>query len=152
MCVAGSFYQLCKEFGETPTQQNMEVFHRKQRRYVLPKTKVKPTSSPVEEYLTLRGFSKETWERFGIGDSDGNIAIPFTENGKVVMVKFRHPRKTKKGEQKEWKEKGGKPIFWGMDHCAPDKPLLSRKVSWMPFPFTRQESKMWPVYLTEQMI
>lgn len=121
--VAGSFYQLCKEFGETPTQQNMEVFHRKQRNYVLPKTKVKPTSSPVEEYLTLRGFSKETWERFGIGDSDGNIAIPFTENGKVVMVKFRHPRKTKKGEQKEWKEKGGKPIFWGMDHCTPDKPL-----------------------------
>lgn len=121
--VAGSFYQLCKEFGETPTQQNMEVFHRKQRSYVLPKTVVKPTSSLVEEYLTLRGFSKETWERFGIGDSDGNIAIPFTENGETVMVKFRHPRKTKKGEQKEWKEKGGKPIFWGMDFCTPDKPL-----------------------------
>jgi len=56
--VAGSFYQLCKEFGETPTQQNMEVFHRKQRNYVLPKTKVKPTSSPVEEYFDATRFLK----------------------------------------------------------------------------------------------
>ena len=121
--VAGTFYQLCKEFGETPTQQNLEVFRRKEYKFVAPKTKIKPASSPVEKYLKLRGFSKETWERFGIGDSGGNIAIPFTENGKVVMVKFRHPRKTKKGEKKEWKEDGGKPIFWGMDFCTPNKPL-----------------------------
>lgn len=122
--VAGSFSQLCREFGETPVRQNLEVFYRRQYRYVEPKTEVKPVTSPVEKYLELRGFSRETWERFGIGDDgSGNIAIPFTEDGKVVMVKFRHPRKPKKGEKKEWKEKGGKPVFWGIDHCTPGTPL-----------------------------
>lgn len=123
----GSFAQLCRDFGEV-NAMNLDRYgsnHKPKKNYRLPKTQVKPVSPAVEEYLKKRGFSPETWQRFGIGDDGkGNIAIPHTENGKVVFMKFRHPYKVKPGEQKEWQEGGGKPIFWGIDYCTPDKPLV----------------------------
>jgi len=121
----GTFKQLCREFGEIATNdRNMELYSRKQRKFTEPKTEVKSLSSPVEEYLRLRGFSKETWEKYKVGeDGKGNIVFPYYENGKLVMVKFRPARKIKKGESKCWREEGGKPVFWGMDLCTPDKPL-----------------------------
>jgi twinkle protein len=68
-----------------------------------------------------RGFSRSTWEKYSVGDDGkGNIAMPYYENGKIVMMKFREP---KEGGRKGWREPDGKPVFWGMQHCEPDKPL-----------------------------
>jgi twinkle protein len=40
------------------------------------------------------------------------------------MVKFRPARAVPKGERKMWREKDGKPVFWGMDECKPALPLV----------------------------
>lgn len=122
--VSGTFNQLCRDFGEEVISRNFEL-RRPKKEYKTPTTKVKPATAKVEAYLKLRGFSKSTWERRGVGDDGkGNIAFPYYENGKLVLMKFRPARKVKKGERKGWREKGGKPVFWGMDLCTPDKPLI----------------------------
>jgi len=120
----GSFHQLLRELGEvTHKAKNFEI-KRPKVNYIPPTVKVEPATSKVEEYLKKRGFSKATWERRGVGEIDGNIAMPYYENGKLVLMKFRPPHKPQQGEKKGWREKGGKPVFWGMDLCTPSKPLL----------------------------
>src|SRR5690606_33502833 len=52
------------------------------------------------------------------------VAMPYFERGELVLVKFRHARAPKEGERKSWREKGGKPVFWGMDDCEPRLPLV----------------------------
>lgn len=121
--VSGSFKQLCEHFGEK-IKPNYEYRPRQEVRYVPPATQPKPPANKVEAYLQRRGFSRETWERRGVAEHEGNIAMPYTENGQVVLMKFRPPHKPKQGEKKGWKEKGGKPVFWGMDECSMDKPLV----------------------------
>jgi len=118
---AGTFNQLLREFGE---MKNYE-FQRPKKTFKAPATKPETASDKAAAYLKQRGFSTETWQRRGVGcDGDGNIVMPYYENGKPVLMKFRPAHKVKKGEKKGWREEGGKPVFWGMDDCAPDKPLL----------------------------
>lgn len=123
--VSGTFSKLCSDFGETADKQkNFEINYKIRRNFKKPKTEVKQPSSKVEQYLQIRGFSKDTWERHGVGDDrKGNIVFPYYENGELVMLKFRPARKIKKGERKGWREKGGKPVFFGMDLCNTSKPL-----------------------------
>ena len=122
----GTFKELCEHFGVTPTspQQYFDRVATQKRQYKTPRTKIQPAGPEVEAYLRSRGFSKETWERRGVGEHQGNIAFPYYENGKLVLVKFRPPRKVRNGERKSWREEGGKPVFWGMDLCDPNLPLV----------------------------
>lgn len=120
--VSGSFSQLCKEFGEVSVNREFKPVPKKS--YTPPKTQVNPAKEKVESYLKKRGFSKATWERRGVGEDGGNIAMPYYENGKLVLVKFRKPEKYKGEGQKAWREKGGKAVFWGMDDCDHSKPLV----------------------------
>lgn len=122
----GTFSQLCKDFGET-AERPFELLPPPKRVYEKPKTPVVHAvkqNSTMEQYLAKRGISRETWERRGVFEHEGNIAMPYYENGELVLMKFRLPRKPKKGESKSWREKGGKPVFWGMDLCTPDLPLV----------------------------
>lgn len=120
--VSGSFAKLCSDFGETP--KNYELAPPPCKVFLPPKTKITVAQKRVEEYLKKRGFSKETWERRGVGESSGNIALPYFENGKLVLMKFRKPEKYDGQGQKAWRERGGKAVFWGMDQCDPKSPLV----------------------------
>lgn len=121
--VSGSFRQLCEHFGEQ-IKPNYEYRPRPEVKYVPPATRPQPPANKVEAYLQRRGFSKATWERRGVAEHEGSIAMPYHENGQLVMMKFRPAHKPKQGEKKGWREKGGKPVFWGMDACTVDKPLV----------------------------
>jgi twinkle protein len=113
---AGTFGQLLEHFGEHKYETRQQVKH-----YKAPQTQIRPAPKPVEEYLIKRGFSKATWEKYGVGDDgNGNIAMPYYENGKIVMMKFREARA---GGKKGWREEDGKPVFWGMQFCNPADPL-----------------------------
>jgi twinkle protein len=123
---AGSFRQLCEHFGVKQYEAGPSNSHAPKKHYKDPKIQAQKASSPVEEYLKKRGFSKATWEKYEVGDDgQGNIAMPYYDNGKVVMMKFRPAHKVDKakGERKAWREEGGKPVFWGMQHCKPNMPL-----------------------------
>lgn len=124
--VSGTFKSLKAHFGDVDDkyQPNYETRPCPKKEYKTPKTVIKPAGQMVSTYLQKRGFSKETWERRGVGEVDGNVAMPYYENGKLVLVKFRPSHKPKEGEKKGWREAGGKPVFWGMDLCTPDKPLV----------------------------
>ncbi len=118
--MAGKFNSLLREFGE------MQVFERKPitRSYKKPETKTDPISTGAEKYLAKRKISKATIESMQVSEHEGNIVFPYYENGDLVMLKFRPARKVKHGDKKAWREEGGKPVFWGMDFCAGDKPLI----------------------------
>lgn len=123
----GTYRQLLRHFGEdvdTPRSPNREWTRPAPKRYEPPKTRPTAPSQKVVEYLKSRGFRPETWQKRGVGEHEGNIAFPYYENGKLVLMKFRAPRKPKPGEPKAWREKGGKAVFWGMDLCDPRKPLV----------------------------
>lgn len=117
---------MLKDHGEQTATVNFEIAPPSQlRQYIRPKTVITPAQKKVYDYLKLRGFSKDTWERRQVGESDGNIAFPYYENGELVLVKFRKPEKYVKGQgKKAWREDGGKPVFWGMDMCNPELPLV----------------------------
>lgn len=118
---SGTFFKLCMDFGEMA--KNYEITPPHPKVFTAPKTKASPAQAKVEAYLGKRGFSKETWERRGVGENDGNIAFPYFEGGKLVLMKFRRPEKYTGEGQKAWREAGGKAVFWGMDKCNPKKPL-----------------------------
>ena len=123
--VTGTFNQLLKHFGEQAAfSPNYEIAPAKLREFIRPKSTVTPAQKKVNDYLTKRGFSKETWERRGVGEVEGNIAFPYLEGGQVVLMKFRKPEKYTGQGQKAWREKGGKAVFWGMDNCNPGLPLV----------------------------
>jgi twinkle protein len=122
----GHFTQLCRDFGEDADRsETYEMMKPLPKVYKKPETVVNPAKKKVEDYLKSRGFSKETWERRGVGEHKGNIAMPYRdENGELVFMKFRKPEKYTGNGQKAWREAGGKPILWGMDLCDCSKPLV----------------------------
>jgi len=122
---SGSFWKLCKDFGEEyKMRDNYEMRTEAPKVFKKPHTKTKPATTPVEKYLAARGFSRETWERRKVSESNGAIAMPYYENGELVLMKFRPSHKVEKGEKKSWCDEGGKPVFWGMDECDPSLSLV----------------------------
>jgi len=119
--VSGTFNQLLSEYNE---KQEFELRKPKAKNYTPPETVTSEPSSKVENYLTKRGISEATWRRRGVREADGNIVFPYYEDGKLVMNKFRKPEKYDGKGQKAWREKGGKPVFWGMDQCDSNLPLV----------------------------
>lgn len=123
---SGTFRTLLRDHGEEmERQKNYESIARVKKNYKTPTTKINTANAEAKAYLSIRGFSQETWELRGVGSDDsGNIAMPYYEGGKLVLIKFRPARKPRNGERKAWREEGGKPVFWGMDQCTEDKPLV----------------------------
>ena len=116
------FLQLCKEKGVEADRE--EGYSLNMKTYKKPEKLPQTPKQRVEEYLKLRGFSRETWERRGVGEYGGAIAMPYYENGEVVYMKFRNPEKYVGGGHKSWREEGGKPILWGMELCDKENPLV----------------------------
>lgn len=120
----GHFSQLCKQFGESYTDTNYEMRQPLKKVFKKPTATVEPSRKKVEDYLTLRGFTRATWERRGVGEVKGAIAFPYLVDGQAVLMKFRKPEKYNGQGQKAWREEGGQSVLWGMDLCTTDKPLV----------------------------
>jgi twinkle protein len=119
----GTFTKLLKHFGEQAP--NFEIKRLATKTYKAPQTKVSEFSEKVEQYLKLRGIGLDVCRKYQVGESGGNIAFPYHDDkGNLVLMKFRKPEKYTGKGQKAWREEGGKAIFWGMNLCRPDKPLV----------------------------
>lgn len=125
----GNFNKLSKEFGETAIKRGAGIRSYSQgkttKAYDFPDVSLKPLTEEIISYFEKRLISKDTLEAFKIGaDEHGNIVFPFYENGEMIFVKYRKPRKLQKGEMKEWQCSNTKPILFGMDNVTFSKPLV----------------------------
>ncbi len=119
----GTYTKLLKHFGEQVP--NYEIKNQVTRVYKAPKTQVSEFSPKVEEYLRLRGIGLDVCKKYKVGENNGNIAFPYYDDqGSLVLMKFRKAEKYDGKGQKAWREEGGKAIFWGMNLCRFDKPLI----------------------------
>ena len=120
----GTFWQLCKDFGETADRDETGNTYKPKAMYKKPETKIEKPTDAAEKYLAMRKISRATMDAYGVGcDIKGNIVFPYTENGELVFVKFRPSHKIEKGEPKAWRETDTKPVLFGMDLCDPQYPL-----------------------------
>ena len=87
-----------------------------------PEKPITPTDAAMD-YLTGRGISEEVVKQYEITTvkNDSNIMLfPFYNDGEVQFMKFRQINYDKaKGGSKEWCEKDGRSILFGMNHCDP---------------------------------
>lgn len=127
----GSFKELAEFFGEDASAT---------RGFGMPTETVKkqfdkPNPDDLHEiteeivtYFAGRRISEQTLKDFGIAaDDKGNIVFPFyDENNVLTYVKYRKPQKHKKEDKtpKEWQMANTKPILFGMNMVAFNKPLI----------------------------
>lgn len=115
----GNMVRLAKDFnfvlsnGYDPGAKNTRAsFWRKFQ-------KKEPKPKAVE-YLESRGISREITEKYNItcqNDDENILVFPFVdEHGMLQMVKYRNIDPERKGA-KEWSQKGGVSILFGMHQC-----------------------------------
>ena len=100
-----------------------------ERKYIYPAREQNSDRTKVEEYLGLRCISKETLDRIDIQqDSNENVVFHYYDTNDVVcMVKYRPTHVIKKGESKNWCQKGAstKPLLFNMNRVdTSNGPLL----------------------------
>ncbi len=104
---SGTYYKLLLDFGEL-----------QQTNYRKPKTKPKGLSEGIIQFFKNRGISEDTVKKNKIGKHNNAMVFKYFENGDLVMLKYRTQ------DKKMWREAGGKPVFYGMDDCDTNKPLI----------------------------
>lgn len=112
----GHFVQLARDFGYPLDFGESPRTYRE-----LPQRPIK-TREPAVEYLLSRGIGREVASRYRITtrkDNDHILVFPFyDENGVMQFVKYRKTDFDKsRDKNKEWCEKGTRPILFGMDQC-----------------------------------
>lgn len=127
--VSGSIKQLCEYLGSEFKQTSYFREYRKPKKtYIKPEPKDGTLTHLIIEYFKTRGISKETLEKNKIIEVKGNIAFNYYENGELVYIKYKIPRKPRivngKKESKSWRETGTKPILYGVDDCVDGYPLV----------------------------
>ena len=120
----GHFVELCRDYGY---KIGMEV-EQEYTQFPQPKEKIKPRESALA-YLSGRGISAEIAERYEVTafeDRPNILWFPFfNEYGKLVYAKFRKMDYHKgRDKAKEWTEKGGQPILFGMKQRTGYKTLV----------------------------
>jgi twinkle protein len=98
------------------------------REYNYPVRESSENRDIVEKYLWSRKINKETLDYCDVQqDKNGNIVWHFYDSNDVLMtVKYRPSRKTNKGENKEWAQKGKdtSQILFNMNRVDITQPLL----------------------------
>ena len=120
----GNMITLAKDFNFS--LGDADEYYRPRRKYITLKReggKPEPTEEAVS-YLESRGISRKTVERYHITtrkDNDKVLAFPFyDENDELQFVKYRKTDFDKtRDKNKEWCQRGCKPILFGMDNCKP---------------------------------
>ena len=123
----GNIFTLGKYLGVEILQEKQSYFreYRKPKKvYKKPETKTSDLTKPIIDYFKLRGISEETLIKNKVSSHKGNIAFNFYLDGELVFIKYKLPRKPKKGESKSWREADTRPILYGMDQCDPLYPLI----------------------------
>lgn len=124
--VHGNMITLAKDF-DFSLGNEVDEYYRPKRRF----RKIKQPDKPIDpkpqaiEYLAGRGVSEDIIKKYQITTqtSDPNILVfPFfDEKGVMRFVKYRKIDYDKtKDANKEWCEKGCKPILFGMHQCNGD--------------------------------
>ena len=118
----GNMITLARDFNFSLGHDFDEYFNRRKKyrdlsRY--PRPIVRP---PAVEYMESRGISAAITKKYGLTtqkEHDNILVFPFfDESGKMQFIKYRKTDFDKeKDKNKEWAEKGCKPILFGMDHC-----------------------------------
>ena len=115
----GNLVTLSQDFDFSLGNEVDEYYAPKKRfkTYKLPKTEHEPKDEAVK-YLESRGISRETAKKYRIGLKQGTkdvIAMPHILDDEICMVKYRNTNPN--SNVKEYQEKDGKPILFGMAQC-----------------------------------
>lgn len=121
--VAGNMITLSKDF-DFSLGNITDEYYRPKRKYRSLKTPKEPIISKSEAviYLKSRGISEKIANKYEITTQTGKpniLVFPFyDEKGIMQFVKYRKTDFNKeKDSNKEWCEKGCKPILFGMKQC-----------------------------------
>lgn len=111
--VKGNIMNLVEKLGGSVSGNSDEPITLS-KQYTLPKVELDNLTQTSIDYLHLRGIEDRTIAHFNLKEHNGNIAIPFYEKGKIVLIKYRPPHKVTNGQPKSFREKGGKPVLLNM--------------------------------------
>lgn len=119
---SGSFYELQKEFGDTPEpSKKRERMLKTKKKYQLPKVKMTAPSNPVIDYLRSRGFTDSTIKHFKIGaKGDTTVMIPFYRHEVLTGIKYRDITDKKK----MWVESEQEPTLFGRDNITDNRLII----------------------------
>lgn len=119
----GNMITLAQDFGFSLGTEIDEYFvpKKKYKTFKTPKNPIIPKPQALE-YLQSRGISEKTAKRYEITVQENRpniLVFPFyNEKGDLTYVKYRKTDFDKsRDDNKEWCEKGGKPILFGMKQC-----------------------------------
>lgn len=122
--VTGNMLTLSRDF-DFSLGNDVDEYYRPKKQYRSFKRPVEPIKpkAPAISYLEARGISEEVAERYEITtlEKQKNILVfPFyDEKGEMRFIKYRKTDFDKsKDKNKEWCEKGCKPILFGMKQCT----------------------------------
>lgn len=114
----GHFVELARDFGY-PLNFQETIPPRSYRKFPQRPVEVRP---PAIAYLESRKITAQIVRRYRITcqkDRPDILVFPFYDDkGQLVYVKYRNTNHQKGQGSKEWAEKNGKPILFGMDQCA----------------------------------
>ena len=126
----GNMITLSRDF-DFSLGSEFEEYYRPKKQYRKLKTSKEPIKPrpPAVEYMLSRGISKEITERYELTVQKSNekiLVFPFyDEKGEMQFVKYRKTDFDKsKDKNKEWCEKGCKPILFGMKQCEDFERLI----------------------------
>lgn len=128
--VSGNMVKLSQDFGYSlgNVVDNYFAPKKKAKKYKKPEKPIEP-KEPAVKYLLSRAISEETAKKYEITTQTGKdniLVFPFyADNGDLMFVKYRKTDFDKtKDKNKEWCEKDGTPILFGMKQCNADNKTL----------------------------
>lgn len=118
----GNMITLARDFNFSLGNDFDEYFNRRKKYRDLSRYPRPIVRAPAVEYMESRGISAAVTEKYGLTtqkEHNNILVFPFfDESGKMQFIKYRKTDFNKeKDKNKEWAEKGCKPILFGMDHC-----------------------------------
>ena len=122
--VTGNMLTLSRDF-DFSLGNNVDEYYRPRKKYrsfKKPKEVIKPRE-PAIAYLESRGISEDIAKRYEIttlADQENVLVFPFYDaSGNLCFIKYRKTDFDKsKDRNKEWCEKGCRPILFGMKQCT----------------------------------
>jgi len=120
----GNFNRLLKHYNIKMENENRLKSISEHRKFLKPQVRLNPPTKRIIDYIESRGISRETMEFANISSHEGNVAFPYYEKGELIFLKFRPPKEFTGDGRKAWRYNDSKPIFYLMDKCDPQKPLV----------------------------